>query len=1509
MNLSKLLVICCNVLLLILSHQAFAAECPAVFPDAISTHGKNKGKSKITFGKAAQVKNNPDTILTTRDIKLNNLAVLPTCVSAECTASNSSAATSSPEFDKNKSKQDIDIFDGGGLTFGLDETNEYREVNVNIIDPKADPKPTPTFATLNFSDNYDSYHFSSFNLGVNTTLNLTAGKSYFFEEMTIQEATTINVIGAGTAIVYIKDKITFPADTQINSPVKASGDVTKLVMHVDDDVIFKAGVTFSGALYADDLTFTSASFLYGVAAGEKVAIEEGSSITYDADVFKAEFGRVCSPEVSTTVPVANFQFDECSYSGEGNEVLDQLNQYSGTSHNGVNTFDNGQIEKSLNITDIQHHVQVNVPLTETYSVSTWFKKPTDTTKSRYFVLGAMASGGDLLYLDRNNDWRWGVYDGSSVNSVDGDYSFNNLNDGWHHMALIYSDDQTSLYLDGNFIETINLVPSGTLKYIGTSFDGVDTSEPQGFRAPLDEFIIYDGALSATEVTTIYTNQSAGKNYDDSTRASTQCAQLIAQFSMEALSWRDSPSEVIDETGNFNAQGVDGATTDNIVPALAGNPGTCSYGTFDGIDDYIELPNSFENLQGSFTITAWIKPSNLNSGSRIFIDDQNNQQGFGFSLGDPGNGQLRFFSRGVNPVSVDTSSTITPNTWSFVTAVHDSETKTRQIYINGVAQAINGTSTSSTYTGVWGIDTGPASIGGETAASRESGSNFHFTGAIDEVHVFKGALTAAEINKVYGKRHACAEPVIHHYEIVHDGNGLTCAAEQITIKACTNNECASNSDLSTESVSLDFTVTSPTDGNIIKASPTFTGSTSFTFNHTTAETLILSINGASVDASHAFECASADDNCAMTFTDAGFRFLSGDDENETIAHQTSGKEFADTLKLQAVKSNNGVCEGLFSGDVTISLSQENIAPDLDFNLGLAFQTDDNDIAKYPQFSDDVTLAFDADSTAIITKPKYLDAGKIRLHAKYANADIALVGSSNEFWVKPSKFVIDSTASYNATADSTFVAGKDFTFYVSALNENGDITQNYRQSDGALKLNVTRVASTDTSTVNGKFTYADSLYFYTNTGFQPVVLTNFSDGNKGQSVFNGGQYNEVGIINVDIQDSKYGGLVGTEGVVSADDLTLGRFIPAYFKQTVDTVGKLDAYHSDADLGRCEIAGWAYTGQRTSDNKGTIGYSLTPKIAITAFNAQDEITKNYTLGAAEGYMKLLAADVKVTSPDHDDEQLRVNNEELSVDENANNFVKITAFMDTGKLDFSVDKGTLIPGQMLYTFSDNDHFSYDRDETSFLKPFSAKIPFVTEQVTDQDGVTLQTEPTSNVIAASAIETLISTGVDIRFARMVLANAYGSENARLRVPLSIEVYSGSNGAYDSENFAINSNESCLTASIEDKKPGAKYSGNMNTWDYRLIDIDSDYIKIADTEASVSEIFDQGIQKQLFFSPPSQQGTLEWEYEVPDWFKFNWDGLDGSAGENLYDDNPSATLSFGLYRSNDRIISWREVNN
>jgi len=229
---------------------------------------------------------------------------------------------------------------------------------------------------------------------------------------------------------------------------------------------------------------------------------------------------------------------------------------------------------------------------------------------------------------------------------------------------------------------------------------------------------------------------------------TSTPEPIAIWRMDEASWDGSSNEVIDETGNgHHGTAFNGATTQNTSPAISGNPGSCGYGEFDGSDDYIALPN-IPNLQGSFTITAWIKGDSGVDG-RIFADDDKNEGGYALSLGDGGHGKLRFFSRNVNPVVLDTGNVIpNKNKWYFVTAVHDVSTKQRFIYVDGIEKA------SGTYTGTWGIDSGIASIGGETNASSEGAHFATFSGNIDEVQVFESALSQAQIQTIMAEIHPC-----------------------------------------------------------------------------------------------------------------------------------------------------------------------------------------------------------------------------------------------------------------------------------------------------------------------------------------------------------------------------------------------------------------------------------------------------------------------------------------------------------------------------------------------------------------------------------------------------------------------------------------------------------------------------------------------------------------------------------------------------------------------------------
>ncbi|MEW5967356.1 MAG: LamG domain-containing protein [Pseudomonadota bacterium] len=234
------------------------------------------------------------------------------------------------------------------------------------------------------------------------------------------------------------------------------------------------------------------------------------------------------------------------------------------------------------------------------------------------------------------------------------------------------------------------------------------------------------------------------------------SNLIASYRMDEAVWSGASGQVLDSSGrSFHAAAVNGAGVANATPAIPGTPGTCGYGSFDGSNDYVAVPAGFPNLTADFTLTAWIRTTNnAKSGQRIFIDDQGNTGGYGFSLGDGGTGQLRFYARATSPISLDTGNVIANNTWYFVAATMDAVAKSKRLYVYNQAGTLLA-SVSQTYTGNWGIDNGAASIGGENNASGESGSNFKFSGNLDEVNVFSGAFNTTQLAAVRARTRPCS----------------------------------------------------------------------------------------------------------------------------------------------------------------------------------------------------------------------------------------------------------------------------------------------------------------------------------------------------------------------------------------------------------------------------------------------------------------------------------------------------------------------------------------------------------------------------------------------------------------------------------------------------------------------------------------------------------------------------------------------------------------------------------
>jgi PKD repeat protein len=194
---------------------------------------------------------------------------------------------------------------------------------------------------------------------------------------------------------------------------------------------------------------------------------------------------------------------------------------------------------------------------------------------------------------------------------------------------------------------------------------------------------------------------------------------------------DSGTTAVDASGSGYDGDVNGATLGDT-----GTLGTTAYG-FD--DSWVQL-DDYPNLDDEITISAWIYTTdNTESGQRIFVDDASNTGGYALSLADSGNtGTVRFYSRGVDPVSLDTGNVIENNRWYHVTAVANTTSNERRIYVNGTLEASD---TDDGYSGTWGTDSGAASIGGEVPGGETEN---RFNGRIDEVRVYNRTLSATEV---------------------------------------------------------------------------------------------------------------------------------------------------------------------------------------------------------------------------------------------------------------------------------------------------------------------------------------------------------------------------------------------------------------------------------------------------------------------------------------------------------------------------------------------------------------------------------------------------------------------------------------------------------------------------------------------------------------------------------------------------------------------------------------------
>ena len=295
-------------------------------------------------------------------------------------------------------------------------------------------------------------------------------------------------------------------------------------------------------------------------------------------------------------------------------------------------------------------------------------------------------------------------------------------------------------------------------------------------------------------------------------------------------------------------------------------------------------------------------------------------------------------------------------------------------------------------------------------------------------------------------------LIDHFAISHDGNGINCQAEEITISAHDSSHAVETGFMGTISLSTSTAhgVWSVVSGSGSMANSSRRGNGVYAFGAADLGVVVLGLRDTfaettNIDLTHGIWSEDPGEDPDLLFARAGFNFLA-DEVNNGIGTQIGGKASnvapgVQALKLQAVRTSDdtGACEAALIGPTTIEFAFECENP----STCVASQVDisgtnitDNAGGSALSYTG-VSLDFEGptDSKAAFTL-SYPDVGQLQLHVRlrFAPSGEWMLGASNEFVVRP--FALHVTASGNpaatSAAGSVFTsAGTNFTANVTAV----------------------------------------------------------------------------------------------------------------------------------------------------------------------------------------------------------------------------------------------------------------------------------------------------------------------------------------------------------------------------------------------------------------------------------------------------------------------------------------------
>ncbi len=923
------------------------------------------------------------------------------------------------------------------------------------------------------------------------------------------------------------------------------------------------------------------------------------------------------------------------------------------------------------------------------------------------------------------------------------------------------------------------------------------------------------------------------------------ANLVAHWQLEADTWAGLNNEVIDISGeDLHGRAMlisNFPSTQTANAALPGVSGTCGSGDFSASNGYVLINDDSRLDLAEFTVTAWVNARSFPSGSglaTVVSKDEN------FEFHVRSTGQINWWwettGRGGRAESITTGTRLSLNTWHHVAISY--QRGSQVIYIDGASAG-----TLNSRRRVRQNNDGVI-IGTDHNALINSR---RFDGLIDEVRIYDGALTEAEIDFIRAERHACSASALDHYGISHGGTGVTCEAEAIVITAY---DSLNNPIAPPANTTVTLTTSTNTGVWLSGNSYTFTGAeTNFTtfLQHITPVTLNINVTDGSI-----VEDPSLDSS--LVFNDTGIKFY--DALGGLLPNQVAAITYNNAvLKVIKTDDETGACVARVQGITSVGLAYECRNPGACINTE-NFSINGADISQNDSGASivytSVPLSFNNSGEAFIDLA-YSDVGQVRLHGSLAmpasanDPAITLTTASNEFVVKPYALIVEQVvdASNNANPGATSIAdcsnvggaqagnfvkaGDIFAARVESQNANGQVTPNFGNEDTPESVEVLLNSLVYPS--GGSIGVLSNPAGFTKTA--PGVFTNA-----------GLRWSEVGSITLAAQiatDNNY--LAAGAADTSVVSSTIGRFYPHDFLLTTSAV--IPACGAFSYMGQPEmtvnyvLTAHKLNGGLVTNYDANLGFSCPARINYVAENNDDGVNRGGRV-LAEPVASGLTAWVGGL---------------WNVSDNTAAFLRAA--------DGSVDG----------TFSD------------LYLGISVSDPIFNSnlQIVDMNAATTG----DCVTGANCNARQIGAAQDLRFGRLVLGDSYGPESLDLPVEFITQYHNGT-------RWQKSTVDSC-----------SKLLRNTITYPAGTIDVDTNRdvgIGLARGEyGSIDAVYVNmvnGEANHFFSASGASTGSFPVTIDLTGmaWLQFDWNA------DATLDPTITGTYQFGSYRGHDRILYWLE---